>query len=410
MSLNFDISAFEKNKVRVLHDTKNSAFVEYFLAKGINIKLEGGSRSGKTFGIAIALCKWVRDNTGYTITIARDTRENLKNSAYATFKTVWTLMGLPTKHFTKNISDIQYNDNLIRFVGVNDDPDKALGAEQDILWGNEWITANRSVSDQMEQRTSYCVIFDYNPSEVSHWLYDLDYSQYWRSLKTTLLDNPYVPEKHKRKILSYEPTAENILANCANKYMWEVYGLGNRAVGEDSIFKDFKLYTDEPTECDWELLGGDFGYTTDPSVLLWVKKKGDELYIRQVFYEHGFLNADIARKIKAEGLENERSIWDSQPPQNVVELRLLDVDAVKAKKGWVFVRLEKMKQFKLFIHVDSLETQDEFRSAKWMKDKEGNYKRNSYGHFIMKEEHPKKDHCLDAIGYALSYFYDMTGL
>ena len=407
MSLRFNEQLLATKELKA---TKNFVLADYCLKNNINGLFEGGSRSGKTYGIAMAICNYLSVNTGKIITIARDTRETLKITAYETLKKVWMAYGYSMSHFNKNMSNISYRGNTIRFVGINDDPDRALGAEQHVLWVNEAITSTKSILDQMEQRTDDCCLFDYNPSEVDCWLYKLEFSPMWKMLKTTMLDNPYVPAKHKAKILSYEPTPENIEAGTADKYMWEVYGQGKRAVGENSIFKSFNLYKDEPTGIDWEMLGGDFGYTTDPSCLLSVKKKGDELYIRELFYEHGFLNADIARKLKELGVDEMRSVWDSAPPQNVVELRLLNIDAVKAKKGFVFWRLEKLKQFKIFIHVDSENAQDEFRSAKWMKDKEGNYTRNSYGHFIMKEESPKKDHCLDAIGYALSYYYDMTGL
>jgi len=251
------------------------------------------------------------------------------------------------------------------------------------------------------------VILVLNPSHVQHWIYkkyfdkgQLDGVTY---IHTTYLDNL------KNLDASFINEAEALKEKDFEKYR-QIF-LGEWGSTADSVFPaGYKTYTNEPDDIDWEILGGDFGYSTDPSCLVSVKKKGNELYIKEVFYERALPLDSIAKRMAKDGTNQQRSVWDSADKTKIIDLRLMNVDAVGARKGFVFVRLEKIKRFDIFIHKDSMHTQNEFDCAVWAKDTDGTYKRNTYDHLIMHEESPKKDHCLDAIGYALSYYYDMTGL
>lgn len=52
-----------------------------------------------------------------------------------------------------------------------------------------------------------------------------------------MLDNPFIPENMKRKILSYEPTEYNYAQGTADEQKWFIYGLGKRAKIEGLILK-----------------------------------------------------------------------------------------------------------------------------------------------------------------------------
>ena len=55
----------------------------------------------------------------------------------------------------------------------------------------------------MAQRTEELVLVDYNPSEYESWLYQNAKLDTVNFKKSTLLDNPFAPEKQVKKILSY---------------------------------------------------------------------------------------------------------------------------------------------------------------------------------------------------------------
>ena len=248
--------------------------------KGVG--LEGGSRSGKTYDACNFLCQYLNTFTGKTITIGRDSRVRLKDTLYQTLKKVWQNWGMPMSHFNKSMADIEFNGNKVIFIGINDDPMRAHGLESDLLWINEAMNVRKDAFDQLVQRTKEFYILDYNPSATKSWCYDLELQPDYRLHKTTLLDNPYIPANSRRKILSYEPTEDNVARGTADRFNWEVYGLGMRSKSEDVVFRSYETYQDEPDEWDWMINGGDFGLD-DPSTLIKVKKNGNNIYLKELY-------------------------------------------------------------------------------------------------------------------------------
>ncbi len=399
----------------------------------LGVGLEGASRTGKSWDISVFLCHYVGKYTGKQINVCRDHRAKLQKTFYATLKKVWIqYFGYPAHHFNKTASDIEFNGNTIRFVGINDDILTAHGLESDLLIINEGMGVDKESINQMEQRTVDFYIIDYNPSAVDSFLYDKELSRNYRLHKTTIFDNPYAPMNGKAKILSYaHPDVDdydlicdkvgfpkytreewrafkekNVLLKTASKYNWEVYGLGKRAVGEDIIFPTWEEYEEEPEDSlvDWEHLGGDFGFITDPTAMVKVKKVSSHLYLREFEYSTGMLNTDIARRVKELGEANTRSIWDRAETKSIYELRESGLDAWYSDKGpgSVSFGIQKMHQFTLHVHKDSENLKNELLKYQWAKDKSGNYKKNSYGKRIPVD---KFNHCIDAIRYVLLYYY-----
>ncbi len=396
--------------------------------KGIG--LEGASRTGKSWDICVFLCHYVSQYEGKEINIGRDHLARLKKTFYSTLRKVWIHhFKFPKHYFNKSATDIEFNNNLIRFVGINDDIMSAHGLESDLLIVNEAMNVDKEALNQLEQRTTEFFIYDYNPSSIESHIYDKELSKSFRVHKTTIFDNPYAPLNAKAKILSYahpdvndNHIAEkagytlkqwqmlkerNVMLLTAHKYNWEVYGLGNRAVGEDVIF-EWDTYTDEqePTnnEADWTHLGGDFGFKTDPTACVKVKKKGNNLYVRELFYETGLLNNDIADKIKEIREDTTRSIWDKAEEKSIFELRFMGLDAWYSEKGAgsISYGIQKMHQFNILIHEDSDNVIKEFMFYRWAKDRAGNYLKNTLGKRVPVD---KLNHAIDAIRYVILYYY-----
>lgn len=394
--------------------------------KGVG--LEGASRTGKSWDISVFLCHYVSTYEGKQINVCRDHLKKLKSTFYETLKKVWGLFKFPAGDFNKSATDIYFNGNTIRFVGVNDDIMTAHGLESDLLIANETMGIERESLNQLEQRCNGFYVYDYNPSAIESHLYDKELDPGYRLHKTTIFDNKYAPANAKAKILSYahpevddlhiaakagytpqqwfKLKEQNVERKTAHRYNWEVYGLGYRAVGEDSIFPEWSLYDTEPDEntLDWSHLGGDFGFKTDPTAAVMVKKQGNNLYLKELIYETGLLNPDIARKVKRLGLDKTRSIWDRAEEKSIFELRSMDVDAWYSEKGpgSLSFGIQKMHQFNLHVHKDSLNLKKELQKYRWAKDNAGNYKRNTFGKRVPVD---KDNHLLDAIRYALLYYY-----
>ena len=390
--------------------------------------LEGASRTGKSWDISVFVCHYISTYEGKLITICRDHLATLKDTFYETLKKVWKLYGWPTYVFNKSATNIEWNGNVIRFVGVNDDIMKAHGLESDLLVGNEAIGIDWEALNQMIQRCNEFYILDYNPSEVECPLYEKELEPSYRLHKTTIFDNRYAPANAKAKILSYaHPDVEdmhiaekagyapeewralkerNVALKTADKYKWEVYGLGKRAVGDTVIFPEWQTYSEEPSDSslDWQHVGGDFGFTNDPTAAVKVKKQGNNLYLRELFYETGLLSKHIASKMIELQENEELSIWDKAQEMTIMELRDLNVDAWYSAKGSgsVFFGIEKMKQFNIYLHEDSVNLKNEFEKYKWLKDRKGNYKRDTNGNLIPVD---KDNHLIDAARYVLLFYY-----
>jgi len=397
--------------------------------------LEGASRTGKDWDKCVFVCQYIAQFTGKKINFFRDTFANLKKTTYRTLKEVWGLFGYDLRVFNKTASEIHYNGNVISFLGVNDDPMRAMGLESDLALMGEAMSLIKDHCDQIEQRCNEFFVYDYNPTAPSgHWLFKKEEQPSYRLHRTTIFDNPYAPVNARKKILSYahptEPAYDlvlncpflgytkelwdehlrrNVELNTADLYLWQVYGLGVRAVGEDVIFPRWKVYEDadkpNENESDWILYGGDFGYSNDPTALVRVEKHGNNIYIKELCYENSLLNSDIARIMKREGWNEHISVWDSADGlKSVNELRLESINATGAKKGTGSVSwgIQYMKKFNLFIHEESTNFVKEFQAYKWAKKTNGEYKRNTLKQRVPSDN--QKDHLIDAARYAITYY------
>ena len=165
----------------------------------------------------------------------------------------------------------------------------------------------------------------------------------------------------------------------------------------------------------------DFGYSHDPTAAGIVKRYGNRLYVQCIIYEPGLLNKDTAEMLKATGMNDEYiTVCDSASPQNIDELRLLEIYAEPCEKspGSVAYSIAHLQQLDLYFCNDPLTSlvYQEFLAAKWMKDKQGNYKYNTHKQRILgcKElkvssegnEYLIKDHGIDFVRYGATYYLE----
>ena len=153
------------------------------------------------------------------------------------------------------------------------------------------------------------------------------------------------------------------------------------------------------------LYGGDWGYSKDPTVLVQVKKSGNSLYIKELIYETGLLNSDIAQIMEANGWNDEISVWDSSEPKSIDELRISGINADSAQKGdgSIVWGIQNIQAHKVFIHINSTNVINEFKKYCWAKKPNGEYKRNTRGKRMPKD---LNNHSIDSIRYALSRYLE----
>lgn len=384
----------------LLRETKNA-----FEGGARGVIHEGGSRSSKTKSLSqfVVLDCMRNKDTGLVYTIARDWRTHLDSTVWRDIKWALGQFGMLDKSQINNQKyTIEVFGNLIQGVGINDDPMRVFGLEHYFFWINEANSTVKEAFDQMEQRCSGMWAIDYNPKDLEHWVYDLELRDDTRLFKSTVLDNPFVPPAMRRKIESYNPDIpENVAQRTADAFKWKVFGLGERGVSDETIFKNYEIYDEEPEGFEWKYYGGDFGYVA-PSVLVQVKKKGINLYIRTVLYEAGLTNQQIASKLRE--YANEVQVWDSAEGKSITELRNAGISAYPATKGpgAVYHGLQLLKNFNLYLHKSSLELIKEFQTAKWKLDKGGGLMKDSENRPI--HDNTNEFHHIAATRYVVTKF------
>ena len=172
-------------------------------------------------------------------------------------------------------------------------------------------------------RTTGRIIIDYNPSDSFHWIYDKVVPREDCSfLQTTYKDNPYLDESIIREIERLKETDEDY---------WRIYGLGERGMSRATIFQ-FGIVQ----EVSGQLLstGMDFGFTNDPTALVKVYKKGNQLILDELLYHTNLTNQDIAHKFEELGLNRLDVIYaDSAEPKSIEELHRLRWNVKPTAKG-----------------------------------------------------------------------------
>ncbi|HRQ17717.1 MAG TPA: PBSX family phage terminase large subunit [Agriterribacter sp.] len=361
---------------------------------------EGGSRSGKTWGIIQFWLKWAKANEGKNkrVIVSRKKGTWLTATVLKDFVDVLKEYGIYNKKdHNKSTGSGLYRlfGNEFWFLGL-DDEQRIHGMRSDAFWINEAIEANKNDYDQMMQRCSGFAILDYNPSEDEHWIYDslLKREKTWY-LHTTMLDNRLIPKNAKEQILSYEPTEENYRSGTVDKRKWEIYGLGKRAKIEGLVFDGFEIIPDIPDKVKKRFTGQDFGYTYDPTAIaeVGIYPGENELYINELCYQTRMLTGDIINTLKSVN-NNRKVISESADPRLISEIYNagFNIHAVEKFQGSVKAGIDKMKGMKIFITERSVNIIKEFKNYTYQQDKNGKW---------LNEPVDDWNHGIDAVRYVV---------
>lgn len=355
---------------------------------------EGGSRSSKTWSIfQFFLLKALRGDK-ISVTIVRDKLSWIRSTILKDFAELINLYGLDV---TPEISmyrpdQIYYlSGSEFAFYGL-DYPEKLHGRKQDWFWMNETMECAKSFFDQLEMRTHIGGVLDYNPANDEHWVFELSKRPDVTFIKSTMLDNPFLPKSVLNKIRSYEPTPENIERGTADNYMWEVYGLGNRARLQGAIFTNWDEMEDVPKDANLLGYGLDFGYTNNPTAVVALYMYNGELYVRELLYETGLTNQDIAQRLSGCGVVKSMEIYcDSAEPKSIDEIATLGFNAKPAVKGQDSINygVDLLKSMRLHV-CSSPNLGAELRKYKWAEDRTG---------AILNKPVKAFDHLIDATRY-----------
>jgi len=295
--------------------------------------LEGGSGSAKTYDTAqfiIYYCQ-VNENKNKDILIFRQTYADLKKTVLKDFIKILKMYGLYTdkNHVKSHPQSYNLFGNVIFFTGL--DGMGSHGERHDIIWGNEGMELNFEDFKQLNQRCNEAFFIDYNPSFTQHWIFsNIIPRRDTFHIRTTQLDNPFLPQGQRSEILAYEPWQpgsysvtmegemiyngeaiteknqppphmDNINQGTADEYMWKVYGLGLRGAMRGQVFKNIKWIDEFPKHLAFTY-GLDFGFVSDETALVKFAREGKDIYLELLIYTPIATPEDLDESLKAVGV------------------------------------------------------------------------------------------------------------
>ena len=347
---------------------------------------QGGTRSSKTYSLAQLIILKALQTKGKVYTICRKTLPALKGTAYRDFFNILETHNLYNpEHHNKSELTYKLNNNEIEFISV-DMPQKIRGRKRHILWLNEANEFSFEDWIQLTLRTTENIYLDFNPSDPYSWIYDnVINREDCTFIKSTYLDNPFLPEETIKEIERLRDLDSNY---------WKIYGLGDMAQPTETIFRQFEICNNVPEQAQLIAMGMDFGYSNDPTALVEVFKLNDNLYLNEVLYSKGLTNQDIAAELRKHSITRQiEIIGDSAEPKSIEEINRLGFNVKPAKKGAdsINMGIDILRRYKIHITKSSTNTINEFKFYKWLVDKNGKV--------INKPATNQADHIIDSVRY-----------
>lgn len=366
------------------------------------VVLEGGSRSSKTHSIIQFLIKYSQDNEfsieDKRVLIARQKQTWTTATVLYDFINVLKFYKLFDHcHYNKTSKILRLYQTDFYFGGL-DDAQKLHGFQSDLFWINEAIEAEKDDFDQLEQRLKGFFILDYNPSAEEHWIYESVISrpdvQY---IHSTMLDNPFIAEKSRRKILSYDPNNPvNVANGTADKNKWDIYGLGLRSKIEGVIFTNWQTVAEIPEYAKRfrHRYGLDWGYSNDPTAIVNIYFSGNDVWVDEICYDLELKYNDISKIIKDNGLKGIKGYGDSADPRGIDEVadRGINIHPAEKPQGSVNAGINILKECRIFVTERSINLIKELKNYKWMVNKNNK---------MLNEPVDDFNHALDALRYAI---------
>lgn len=343
---------------------------------------EGGSRSSKTYSLCQLVIIYCLQNNNKVVSIIRKTFPALRATVLRDFIEILKELNIYSVE-DHNKSEHIYtfpNGSIVEFFSV-DDEQKIRGRKRDIAWCNE---ANELYFDdftQLNMRTESKLIFDYNPSESTSWLYELP-TEESILIKSTYKDNPFLPQSIRAQIEDLKRTDEAL---------YQIYALGEKAISKSNIYSNWSFIPHRPARFVNYVYGLDFGYN-HPTALMRVYWCDNDIYIEPVIYESYLTTPMLIDRMQSFNIEKTVTIVaDYARPEIIAELNNAGYDVQNANKV-VKKGIDNIKTFGVLCQDD-----------KAIKKEYENYKWKKVGDMITDEPVKMWDDAMDAIRYATTH-------
>jgi len=396
--------------------------------------LEGGSGAGKSWDILQFLMYYcqVNENKNKDILIFRRTYADLKKTVLKDFVKILKMYNLYDLSLHTKSHPQSYNlfGNVIFFTGL--DGMGSHGERHDIIWGNEAMEIDFADFKQLNQRCNEAFFLDYNPSFTQHWVFDSVITRPdTKYIRTTQLDNPFLPAGQRNEIKAYEPWLpnsyevtpdgvllykdepitelnqppphpKNIEQGTADEFMWKVYGLGLRGAMQGQIFK-LVTWIDKFPDLAYTF-GLDFGFSSDETALVRFAKEGKNIYFELLIYQPIPTPDELDAALTAMGVSKYVPITCDSADRYVSEKHgVVQMVRDLFDRGWEVSKVSKTKSIMYWLTVMKSHKIHIVKNHLWgkMKIEQENYRFKEVNGILINQPIDGHDHGWSAARYAL---------
>lgn len=383
--------------------------LEAFKTRPRLISVKSGMRCGKTRAITQLLILYALHNANKVITIIAPTIRHIRTGVWRDIQAVLQDDNITVTTNLSNFSLKFGNGTVIDCVAyLETGSEMAKGHQQNVAFFTECTeSADYEIYKAVAGRTSEWMIADWNPSVSRNWWFQtqiLNHNPQDGSIaevQVTLDDNQYLSQIQKEQIYQIAEHDERFR---------KVYLEGDYADTSDVqiitnyIVEPHAKFVEEFEKCSQYASGLDLGYVNSFNVLAEIGTQQGELWIRQCFYDKGWLNNRIAEEIMKANLHNKYHICIDNEMKTVDELNgyakgKFRVQATKKFAGSVVAGYNNVKKFRLHIDSDAEQMINDIQKAEWVKDRQTGEVLN----VVNKQAHDP--HALDAISYCINAFF-----
>ena len=357
--------------------------------------LEGGTSSSKTWTVLQFISIIAKESPKpLMISVVSESLPHLKRGAIRDWFNILGESPDNNPYWSKTEFTYHRWPGVVEFFGA-DDASKVRGPRRDILFINEGNNVPWETAQGLDIRTARFTVVDWNPVS-EFWAHE-----FWMGESSTAYSHSTYLEAQEAHVLPAQVVTDIESYRDKDPNWWNIYGLGLVGKIEGLVYPHFEQVDALPMGAYF--YGLDYGFASDPTVLVKNVLVGDKLYSQQMFYDAtGLTNGQIAQRMSLLGIKREPIYPDPDEPKSAEELSQAGFNMCEAVKGKgsVDFGIQKVNNYYQHWTKDSLECIKEQRNHRYIKDKQT-------GMFTDRTTH-QWSHGLDARRYAVATYRGAT--
>jgi len=242
----------------------------------------------------------------------------------------------------------------------------------------------------MRGEDNLITILDFNPDDENIWINEeIEKTDKYKNVDvivSTFEDNDFLSEEQKERIRSLKDIDADL---------WNVFGKAQYGAIKGKVYSKWDTYSELPSGKYIKFYGEDLGYVTSKDAVMEVNwRKGTrDIYLKSRLYETGLETHDLIDRLTSIVLNDEFVFADCSDRRLLSLIKNNGIkNLLRPKKGRDKM-VKYVKNFRIHIHQDDINTIDEIKIYKYIIDPKTGKPTNVPVKFM--------DDLMDALGYAI---------